>query len=82
MYCVAQGNPRPDVEWRRLATPLTNAAPSLTGGGLVVGRGEVYVREKIHESDFGSYICTARAMGFPPVSKKIILAKKCEICLS
>ena len=76
MQCAAEGNPRPDVEWR-LAPGNGNSA-SLPSGGILVGRGEIFAREKILENDFGTYICTARSMGFPPVSKKIILAKKCE----
>ncbi|KAL5962523.1 Irregular chiasm C-roughest protein [Taenia solium] len=82
MHCAIEGNPRPEVEWRLASTASTSPIATagvggvFTGAGALVGRGEVFAREKIHENDFGTYICIARSLGFPPVSKKVILAKK------
>lgn len=75
MHCPAEGNPHPEVEWH-LMSPKPSAPT--TGIGALIARGEVFEREKIYESDFGGYVCVARAPGFPAVSKKIILAKKCK----
>ncbi|KAM7533466.1 hypothetical protein Aperf_G00000125673 [Anoplocephala perfoliata] len=74
MRCQAEGNPRPEVEWHLMST--NPSLPTTTGIGALIGRGEVFEREKIYETDFGAYLCVARAPGFPTVSKKIILAKK------
>ncbi|VDK36649.1 unnamed protein product [Taenia asiatica] len=82
MHCAIEGNPRPEVEWRLASTASTSPIATagvggvFTGAGALVGRGEVFAREKIHENDFGTYVCIARSLGFPPVSKKVILAKK------
>ncbi|VDN95919.1 unnamed protein product [Rodentolepis nana] len=73
MRCPVEGNPRPEVEWRLAA--YSSSTPSANTAALIA-RGEVLERDKIHENDFGAYICVARAPGFPAISKKIILAKK------
>ncbi|KAM3183066.1 hypothetical protein ACTXT7_011094 [Hymenolepis weldensis] len=73
MRCNVEGNPQPEVEWRLASS--SSSAQSISAGALI-GRGEVLERDKIHENDFGAYICVARAPGFPAISKKIILAKK------
>lgn len=76
MRCNVEGNPQPEVEWRLASSP--SSTPSNSAGALI-GRGEILERDKIHENDFGAYICVARAPGFPAISKRIILAKKCEL---
>ncbi|VDD77669.1 unnamed protein product [Mesocestoides corti] len=67
MHCSADGNPSPEIEWRLAGT---------NGPSAVLMRNEYFIRDKIHQNDFGIYICTAKSAGYPSVSKKIILAKK------
>lgn len=77
MRCPVEGNPPPEIEWRVAMTASPTQISNPTFGALI-GRGEYFERDKIHENDFGGYVCIARSQGFPPISKKIILAKKCK----
>lgn len=68
MGCFAEGNPKPQVEWRWAGS---------AGFSAVLTRSEYHIRPSIQAQDFGNYICTAKSPGFPPASRKIILAQKC-----
>ncbi len=68
MHCSADGNPKPEIEWRWSGS---------SGPTAVLSRSEYLVRQQIQPHDFGTYICSARTKGYPVVSRKIILAKKC-----
>ncbi|CDS35745.1 irregular chiasm roughest protein [Echinococcus multilocularis] len=74
-------NPNPVIYAGALGEPLrmhcaVDGNPRPEVEWPLVARGEVFARDRIHEGDFGTYVCTARSLGFSVVSKKVILAKK------
>ena len=61
LRCVAEGNPRPEIIWRKSAQ------------FHVLHVGPTFVIPSVGEEDFGIYICTATVLGFSEVSQDVYL---------
>lgn len=67
LVCVVDGNPEPNVIWRRKdRTTYTHRTLSTK---------KVYRIERVTDQDFGWYVCTATVIGFPETSKEAMLLK-------
>ncbi|BFZ13646.1 hypothetical protein BsWGS_16684 [Bradybaena similaris] len=67
LVCVVDGNPEPNVIWRRKdRTTYTHRTLSTK---------KVYRIERVGDQDFGWYVCTASVIGFPDTSKEAMLLK-------